>query len=72
MNFSAWRDVVLFLSGLGLTINEALIREGQERPSLIMLYAGMMGLPAVLRADERRRTPSREPRPGEQSEEIPG
>lgn len=32
-----------FLAGLGLTINEGL-RHGPERPSLYVLYAGMMGL----------------------------
>lgn len=48
------RDLVLFAVGLGLTINEAL-RAGPERPSLLVLYAGMMGLPAILRFDEQRR-----------------
>lgn len=52
------RDVVLLAAGLGLTINEAL-RAGPERPSLLVLYAGMMGLPAVMRFDELRRKDSR-------------
>lgn len=40
------RGTLMFLSGLGLTIREALIK-GPERPSLYVLFAGMMGLPFV-------------------------
>jgi hypothetical protein len=47
------RDVVLFVSGLALIINEA-TRSGPERPYLLMLFAGMIGLPVFLRTDERR------------------
>ena len=36
----------MFLSGLVLTIREALL-SGPERPSLYVLFAGMMGLPIV-------------------------
>lgn len=50
------RDLILFIVGLGLIINEAAIRSGDPRESLILLFAGMVGLPAVLRADELRRT----------------
>lgn len=53
-SFPRWRDPLLFLTGLGLTIFEAVMRDGAERPSLLILYAGMMGLPAFLRADEKR------------------
>lgn len=37
---------LMFFAGLGLTIREALVG-GAERPSLYILYAGMMGLPFV-------------------------
>lgn len=47
------RDSLIFLSGLGLTFYEAIIREA-DRPSLLVLYAAMMGLPAVLNADKKR------------------
>ncbi len=50
---AAWRDTVLFLAGLSLTIFEATARSGPERWGLLVLYAGMMGLPLVLRGDER-------------------
>ncbi len=47
------RDLVLFTAGLLLTANEALL-EQTERPTLLLLFAAMMGLPVMLRADERR------------------
>ena len=46
------RDAVLFTTGLALTINEAVF-EKAERPTLLMLFAGMMGLPVFLRKDEK-------------------
>ena len=47
------RDLVLFAVGLGLTIHESLAA-GPERPSLYILYAGMMGLGPILRYAESR------------------
>lgn len=49
-----WRDATLFLTGLGLTIHELVIREGTERPTVLILLAGMMGLPAFIRRDESK------------------
>lgn len=54
------RDTVITATALLLTIFEAVIRSGPERPSLLALYAAMMGLPFVLRADEARRKRSDE------------
>jgi hypothetical protein len=48
------RDRVLFTSGLLLTANEALLRSG-ERPTLLFLFAAMMGLPVVMRSDDKRK-----------------
>jgi hypothetical protein len=48
------RDVILFVGGLAGVANEAL-RYGGERPTLLLLYAAMMGLPAFLRADESKK-----------------
>lgn len=45
----ATRGSLMFLAGLGLTIREALL-SGPERPSLYILYAGMMGFPLVQNA----------------------
>lgn len=49
------RDLLMFSTGLVLVIYEAVLRSGDPRESLIILYAAMMGLPAVLRYDENRR-----------------
>ena len=48
------RDILLFVGGMAGTANEALVREA-ERPTLLLLFAAMMGLPAFLRQDEQRR-----------------
>jgi hypothetical protein len=62
-SFAGWRDTVLFLTGIGLIINEAVLRSGPERPSLLILYGGMVGLPAILRVDEKRSSTPDKPEP---------
>jgi hypothetical protein len=47
------RDTLLFLGGLAGAAHETLAA-ATERPTLLILFAGMMGLPAFLRADERK------------------
>lgn len=47
------RDSVLFLSGLGGIFHETVIAD-QERPTLLLLFATMVGLPAFLRSDEKK------------------
>lgn len=42
------------LVGLALIINEAVFREGAERPVLIGLFALMIGISPISRADEIR------------------
>ncbi len=49
----ATRGTLMFLAGLGLTIREALV-SGPERPSLYILYMGMMGFPLVQQPFARR------------------
>jgi hypothetical protein len=49
------RDTVLFTVGLGGIANEAFVRTGATRPELLVLFAGMVGLPVALRRDEGRR-----------------
>lgn len=44
----------MFLTGLALTVREAIV-SGPERPSLYVLYAGMMGLPFIW-GDGRKRS----------------
>lgn len=46
------RDTILFTAGLLGVIHETLWASA-ERPTLLILFAGMMGLPAFLRRDER-------------------
>ncbi len=44
------RDVLLFLGGLAIAGHETLLTTDAD-PQLLILAAGMMGLPGVLRAD---------------------
>lgn len=48
------RDTVLFVAGLLGVGHETLLQDA-ERPALLVLFGGMMGLPAFLRADESRK-----------------
>lgn len=48
------RDTVLFTAGLLGVLHETVIST-QDRPTLLLLFAAMMGLPAFLRADEARK-----------------
>jgi len=66
-SFAAWRDSLLFLTGLSLIVYEAVIRVGPERPTFLLLYGGMVGLPAFLRADEKRSSTPQDPAPKEAS-----
>lgn len=45
------RDVVLFLAGLGGVAHETVLAHA-DRPTLLILFAAMMGLPAFLRPDK--------------------
>lgn len=45
------RDIVLLIAGLTGILHETLVVEN-ERPTLLMLFAAMIGLPAFLRKDE--------------------
>ena len=53
LSAAGWRDGILFLTGLSLIVYEAVGYQGPERWHLVMLYAGMVGLPVFLRSDER-------------------
>jgi hypothetical protein len=51
----AWiRDTILFVGGLAGIAHETAIAK-TERPSLLLLFAAMVGLPAFLRSDEHRK-----------------
>lgn len=49
----ALRDALLFLGGLAGVLHETVVAD-RPRESLLVMFAAMMGLPAFLRADERR------------------
>jgi hypothetical protein len=53
-SWPAYRDVILFFAGLSGVAYET-VGEHADRPTLLLLFGAMMGLPAFLRADERRR-----------------
>lgn len=46
------RDVLLFSAGLAGVIHETVVVRA-ERPTLLLLFAAMLGLPAFIRADGR-------------------
>lgn len=46
----ALRDILLFFGGMGGVFHETVLAVG-ERPTLLILFAAMMGLPAFLRMD---------------------
>jgi hypothetical protein len=52
--FNRVRSTVLFVVGLA-GIGYETLAEGGERPTLLLLFAAMCGLPAFLGLDERRR-----------------
>lgn len=54
MRWPVVRDLILFFAGLGGVAHETLIGSA-DRPTLLLLFGAMMGLPIFLRADERRR-----------------
>lgn len=53
MRTSNWRDLGCLVVGLALIIYEAVFYDGSPRPQLLLLYTGMVGLPAFLRTDEK-------------------
>lgn len=55
--WAAWRlvrDVVLFGTGLGLIVYEAVFKAGTIDYGMLPVYAGMVGLPVFFRTDEKR------------------
>jgi hypothetical protein len=47
------RDAVLFICGLSGIVHETVLTE-EPRETLLLLFAAMVGLPAFIRADERK------------------
>jgi hypothetical protein len=59
-SFARLRSAALFFGGLAGIAYETLAQNG-ERPTLLILFAAMVGLPAFLRIDESRRAAKDEP-----------
>lgn len=47
------RDIILFIAGMSGVAHETFTAHA-ERPTLLILFAAMMGLPAFLRTDEKK------------------
>lgn len=45
------RSIILFVVGIAGIVYETLIEQG-DKPTLLILFAAMVGLPAFLRIDE--------------------
>jgi choline-glycine betaine transporter len=65
----AIRDILLFVGGLAGVFHETVLATGAERPTLLILFAAMMGLPAFLRQDDKRQ-PKDEPEPAAAEEDT--
>lgn len=59
-NWQNTRDVILFFGGLAGVFNETVLTS-TERPTLLILFAAMMGLPAFLRSDDKNHPPQAPP-----------
>lgn len=57
INLRIGRDTVLFMAGIAGIFHETVIAE-VERPSLLLLFSTMLGLPAFLRSDEKSKEES--------------
>jgi len=53
LGFRLTRDGILFLAGLAGVGHETLVANA-DRPTLLLLFAAMIGLPAFLRHDETK------------------
>lgn len=64
------RDRILFITGLLGVAYETLIGEG-ERPALLVLFAGMLGLPVFLKKDDKAAEAVTEEPRTDDSDELP-
>lgn len=53
-NWPTIRNITLFVGGLAGVLHETVVSTA-ERPTLLILFAAMMGLPAFLQADQNRK-----------------
>lgn len=65
MKWNVARDILLFLGGLAGVAHETLL-QNSDRPTLLILFAAMMGLPAFLQSEAHPRWA-----PGKRQEDQP-
>lgn len=58
-SFPLIRDIILFIAGLAGLAYETVFTK-TDRPTLLLLYAAMLGLPAFLQANDARNNDERE------------
>lgn len=61
MKIPSWpriRTIVLFIGGLAGVAHQELVAD-KDKPTLIILYAGMMGLGRLLEKDEASKPPKK-------------
>jgi hypothetical protein len=68
---NAWvrlaRTALLFAGGMAGIAYETIAR-GTERPTLLLLFGAMIGLPFVVKQDEKSRPPEPPPTPDDRQE----
>lgn len=58
-SFKITRDTICFVGGLAGLAHQTLIASA-EKPTLIIAFVGMLGLPLFIRGDEARRSDAKE------------
>jgi hypothetical protein len=69
--FRSIRDILTAVLGAAGIVHESLL-SSQERPTLLIIYAGLLGLPLVLRESERDDKPPKGPRRGRDEGDADG
>jgi hypothetical protein len=68
--FVQFRTGVLFLGGLAGVAYETLVNQS-DRPTLLIMFGAMMGLPLFLKSDEKHPPPAIEVRSDSPADAIP-
>lgn len=63
------RDTILFVTGLAGIVYET-VGSGTEKPTLIIAFAAMLGLPLFIRKDEAAKDDAAPPRPSAPPGEV--
>lgn len=70
MKWPIFRDVLLFFGGMAGVVHETLLSKA-DRPTLLILFAAMMGLPAFLQSEAKPQwSPARKDRDSRGRQDI--